>query len=287
MRRRIVMLRPDLIRALMLAGLLAGQPLGAGQAQNISKYPDWSGQWRKPAGLGNGPYDPTKPAGRAQQPPLNPEYRAVYEARLADRAAGGLAGDPTAWCVPHGMPRMMIGIYPMEIIVTPKTTYLLSDYNEPRRIFTDGRDWPAGFEPTFNGYSIGRWTDRDREGRFRVLEVETRGFKGPRTFEGSGIPLHEDGQSVIKERFYLDPANHDLLHVEITTIDHAITRPWTVMRPYRHEPNPVWLVVDCAEDNRHVLVGSENYFVSQDGYLMPTKKDQRPPDLRYFKQSSK
>ena len=40
------------------------------------------------------------------------------------------------------MPQMMTGIYPMEIVVTPKTTYMLSEYNEPRRIFTDGRDWP-------------------------------------------------------------------------------------------------------------------------------------------------
>jgi hypothetical protein len=30
------------------------------------------------------------------------------------------------------------------------------------------------------GYSIGRWTDEDAQGRHTVLEVETRGFKGPR-----------------------------------------------------------------------------------------------------------
>ena len=261
--------------------------LGDAKAQDLSKFPDWAGQWIKPAGISNGQWDVTKPNGPGQQPPLTAEYRAIYQARLADRAAGGMGGDPTAQCIPHGMPRMMIGVYPMELVVTPKVTYMLSDYNEPRRIFTDGRDWPSSVEPTFNGYSIGRWIDATGEGRFNLLEVETRSFRNPRTFEGSGIPLHEDGESIIKERFYLDQADKNLLHIDITTIDHALTRPWSVSRPYRREPNPIWLFVDCSEDNRHVWVGKDSYFVSGDGYLMPTKKGQAPPDLKYFKNSGK
>jgi hypothetical protein len=276
----------SLIGAIAVAALLAAAP-AAGQAQDMSKYPDWSGQWRKPAGIGNGQWDVTKPAGRAQQPPLTPESQVIYEARLAERAAGGIGGDPTAQCIPHGMPRMMIGVYPMELVVTPKTAYMLSDYNEPRRIFTDGRDWPKEVEPSFNGYSIGKWIDEEGSGRFNLLEVESRGFRGPRTFEGSGIPLHEDGQSIIKERFYLDKADKDLMHIDITTIDHALTRPWSVARTYRREADPTWLFVDCSEYNPHVWVGKDSYFVSADGYLMPTKKDQPPPDLRYFKSKPK
>jgi hypothetical protein len=30
-------------------------------------------------------------------------------------------------------------------------------------------------------------------------------------------------------------------------------------------------------------IGKENYFLSGDGFLMPIRKDQPPPDLRYFK----
>jgi hypothetical protein len=272
----------DLKVATLVATMLALSPLGAA-AQDMSKYPDWSGQWAKPAGIGNGQWDITKPNGRGQDPPLTAEYRTIYEGRLAERASGGIGGDPTAQCIPHGMPRMMIGVYPMELVVTPKATYMLSDYNEPRRIFTDGRDWPSTVEPTFNGYSIGRWIDATGEGRFNLLEVETRSFRNPRTFEGSGIPLHEDGETIIKERFYLDQADKNFLHIDITTIDHALTRPWSISRPYRRELNPIWLFVDCSEDNRHVWVGKDSYFVSGDGYLMPTKKGQAPPDLRYFK----
>jgi hypothetical protein len=280
------MLYRSLIGAIVLAAGLA-IPLGVAQAQDTSKYPDWSGQWRKPNGIGNGQWDITKPNGRGQDAPLKPEYKAMHEASIADQAAGGQGNNPTGQCIPHGMPRMMIGVYPMELVVTPKATYMLSDYNEPRRIFTDGRSWPKEVEPTFNGYSIGKWIDENGDGRFNLLEVESRGFKGPRTFDGTGIPLHEDGQSIIKERFYLDKADANLLHIEITTIDNALTRPWTVMRPYRREPDPTWLFVDCSENNPHVWVGADNYFVSADGYLMPTKKDQAPPDLRYFKSKPK
>src|SRR5439155_26107698 len=120
------------------------------------------------------------------------------------------------------------------------------------------------------------------DGRYDTLDIETRGFKSPRTFEGSGLPLHEDGATVIKERLSLDRADKGLLRNEITVIDNALTRPWTVSKVYKREPNANWDFVDCAEYNPHVVVGKETYMVSADGFLMPTKKGQRAPDLRYF-----
>jgi len=254
-------------------------------AQDQSRYPDWSGQWTRGPGMGNG-WDPIKQQGLAQQAPLTPEYRAIFEASLADKALGGVGGDTTALCLPHGMPRMMIGIYPIEFVITPELTYVLTDYTTHRRIFTDGRGWPKELRPSFNGYSIGRWIDEDGDGRYDTLEVETRGFKGPRTFEGSGMPLHEDNQTVIRERIGLDKADRNLLRNQVTVEDHALTRPWTITRSYRREPNPVWDFVDCAENNPHVLVGKQYYMISGDGYLMPTKRGQPAPDLRYFERPS-
>ena len=235
--------------------------------------------------MGNG-WDPSKPQGRGQQAPLTPEYRAIFDATLADKALGGLGGDPTAVCLPHGMPRMMIGIYPIEFVVTPKVTYVLTDYTTHRRIFTDGREWPHEILPSFNGYSIGKWIDDDGDGRFDTLDVETRGFKGPRTFEGSGMPLHKDNATVIRERLRLDKSDNNLLRFEATITDHSLTQPWTINRTYRRESDAVWDFVDCAENNPHVLVGTEYYMVSADGYLMPTKRGQRAPDLRYFEVSN-
>ena len=122
-------------------------------------------------------------------------------------------------------------------------------------------------------------------GRYDVLEVETRGFKGPRHYDASGLPLHHDNQSIFKERFYLDTTNKNLLHDEITVHDHALTRPWTVIRDLRRnpDPQPKWEEFICAENNAYVTIGKETYFLSADGPLMPMRKGQPAPDLRYFR----
>jgi hypothetical protein len=264
------------------AASVTGVHVTSAHAQDMSKFPDWSGQWRRPAALAAA-WDPTRPPGLGQQAPLTPEYQAIFEQVLGDRAIGGLTGDPTALCLPHGLPRMMVAIFPVEFVVTPKVTYYITDYTTPRRIFTDGRSFPKELLPSFNGYSIGTWADTDGDGRYDVLEVETRGFKSPRTFEGSGLPLHRDGESIVKERIFLDKADGNLLHDEVTVIDHALTRPWTVTRHYQRDPGGEWDFVDCAENNPHVVIGSETYMLSADGFLMPTKAGQAPPDLKYFK----
>jgi len=90
--------------------------------------------------------------------------------------------------------------------------------------------------------SVGKWVDVDSDGRYDVLEIETRGLKGPRTYEGTGMPFHQDNETVVKERLYLDKTNSDA----------------------------------------HVLIGGQDYFLSWDNMLMPAKKGQAPPDLRYF-----
>jgi hypothetical protein len=184
------------------------------------------------------------------------------------------------------MPRAMTVVYPMEIIVQPETTYIMIEYaNQLRRIYTDGRDWPEALEPSFAGYSIGHWENAAPNGGYDTLVIETRGMKGPRTFDASGIPLHKDNATVVQERIFLDKANANLLHDEVTVIDNALTRPWTVTKNYRRERKPIWFEYVCAEGNHHVVVGKENYYVSDDGFLMPTRKGQAAPDLKYFKQS--
>jgi hypothetical protein len=155
----------------------------------------------------------------------------------------------------------------------------------PRRIYTDGRNWPDDVEPTFDGYSIGKWIDEDGDGKYDVLEVETRNFRGPRSFDNAGAPLHADNATVIKERIYRDKQNPDILHDEMTTIDNALTRPWTVLKTYRRTGNPHFVLNICTVGNNHVQIGNEAYFLSADGHLMPTKKNQAPPDLRYFNQT--
>jgi hypothetical protein len=261
--------------------------MSVAQAFDESRYPDFAGQWRRPAGIAN-QYDISKPRGPEEEPPLTPEYQKVFEAGLADQAEGGQGNDPTYVCIPDGMPRAMNVIFPMEVVVTPNTTYMMIEYlGMLRRIYTDGRDWPQDFESSFMGYSIGKWIDTENKGRFDLLEVETRLLKGPRAYDTSGIPFHADNATVIKERIYLDRADKNLLHDDITTFDHALTHPWTVNKRYVRVDNPIWLESDCAEGNQHVRIGNESYMLSADGYLMPGKKGQAPPDMKYFNQSKK
>ena len=277
-----------LISPIALAAALCLAP-GA-RAFDDAKYPDWKGQWTRTGGV---QWDDTKLPGRGQRAPLTAEYAAVLEESLADQKQGGVGNEHMIGCTPPGMPRTMTAIGGMEIIILPETTYIaISQFGQVRRVYTDGRDWPADVKPSFLGYSLGRWLDEDKDGRYDVLEIETRNMRGPRSFEESGLPLHSDNQTIVKERIFLDPYQRDILHDEITTIDHALTRPWTVTKLYQRQRHrllhPKWYEYVCAEDNQHILLGKDrkdHYYLSADGYLMPAQKDQKPPDLKYFQRA--
>ena len=120
-----------------------------------------------------------------------------------------------------------------------------------------------------------------------MLEVETRYLRVPRLFDQTGISFSEDGEAVIKERIYTDKANPRLLHDDMVTTDNALTHPWAVKKTYRKDPGVVWVENNCTEDNNDVSIGGQDYLLSADGHLMPAKKDQPPPDLRYFNQGKK
>src|SRR5947209_5141702 len=126
-----------------------------------AQYPDLKGQWTR---LGGGSWDPDKPRA-GQLAPLTPEYQAVLDASLADQDRGGQGNDPGYRCNPHGIPRIMIAILPMEIVVKPDTTYIMMElFSQLRRVYTDGRNWPEHITPSSVGYSIGHWADTDGDG---------------------------------------------------------------------------------------------------------------------------
>jgi hypothetical protein len=283
--------RSSIAAAAVMAALLMTSL--AAQAFDDAKYPDLSGQWVavRLGVRGQPAFDPTKPWGLGQQAPLTPEYQKILEQSVADQAKGTqgnwLSG---VSCLPPGMPAMMTIYRPMEIIVLPETTYIRIDHTHQshRRIFTDGRDWPKDELPSFRGYSIGKWTDTDGDGKYDTLEVETRFLKGPRALDPAGMPTHADNNSVIKERLFVDKADPSRLYNEITLIDNAFTRPWTVLKTYRRLPDqyPEWPEDRCDSEGM-VKVGNETYFKSADGTIMPTSRDQPPPNLRYFEPAAK
>jgi hypothetical protein len=252
----------------------------AANAQEAKKYPAFEGIWDRGSSIAG--WDPDRPPAKGQQAPLTAEYQAIYEADIArDRA--GREFDPKFTCGPVGMPRVMTMNQPMELIIKPSAIYMLMENQSPlRRIYTDGRSWPEDPDRGYVGYSIGRWIDSENTGTYDTLEAETRALKGVRLMDNSGIPLHADGETIIKERIYLDKANPDMMHNEITTFDHAFTRPWSISRFYRrvHDGRPQ--EYNCGEDNRWVVIGGFTYLADTDGYLMPIQRDEPPPDPKLF-----
>ena len=256
----------------------------AAQAFDETKYPEWKGKWQRPQG--ERPVWVRAP----DKAPLTAEYQAIFDWNVADQKIGGMGTEPSWMCLPPGMPRAMNVFESLEIVITPGTTFfLMSHIHDNRRVYTDGRDWPSEIEPTFAGYSIGRWVDSEGAGRYDTLEIETRAMKGPRAYDTSGLPLHSDNRTIVRERLYLDKNDHSLLLDEITTFDDALTRPWTVVKKFARDPSPRpnWLEAICTEDNPHVRIQNDNYFISADGLLMPAKKGQKPPDLKYFGQTQR
>jgi hypothetical protein len=269
------MLYRSSISAIALVGALCFTMAGA-WAWDDSKYPDFSGQWHPIGGPGR--------FARDQKPPLTPEYQAIFEATKGVGGQGTV--NMTYMCYSPGMPRVVNGYGDMEFVIAPTTFHILVDHiYDNRRIFTDGRPWPEELPPTLLGYSIGQWVDTKGTGKYDVLEAETRGFRGPRAFDASGIPLASDNQTIVKEKFSIDAKNSNVVHDEVTVIDHALTHPWTVVKNYQREPDarPYWHEENCPETNVNVRVGKDDYMISVDGFLMPTEKGQKAPDLRYFK----
>ena len=112
------MLYRSMTAAVALTGTLLLGISGAA-AHDETKYPDWSGQWRRAPGTGI-VWDESKPRGPAQQPPLTPEYKAIWEASMADQAAGGQGGDTRVTCRSNGMPRMAVIVRPIGFFVQPE-----------------------------------------------------------------------------------------------------------------------------------------------------------------------
>jgi hypothetical protein len=273
------------LSAVALAAMLCWPASSTPAHAQDKKFPsNWEGQWARHSRIGL--WDPSKPAGLGQQAPLTPEYQAILEANVK-KAAEGKDYDPKTNCAPPGMPRVMMIYQPMEIIIKPTVTYFLIESTSPvRRVYTDGRDWPKQMLPAFAGYSIGQWHDEDGDGTYDLLTIETRGISGRRLVDNAGIELHADDSTVVKERISIDKKNPDIMNNEITTIDDAFTRPWTVTRQYKRDKDGIPAEYNC-EEKRNVVINGETYWIGVDGYLMPIMKNQNAPDLRHFQQTAR
>jgi hypothetical protein len=127
--------------------------------------------------------------------------------------------DPNVRCIPRGAPRIWTDDYYKRLIQTEERLVILTERNmQYRQIFTDGRPLPTDPNPTWNGYSTGKW-DGD------TLEIQTVGFRDDLWLDANGNPLTNAGKTVERIR----RPNFGTLEIEITIDDPSVyTAPWTV-----------------------------------------------------------
>jgi hypothetical protein len=156
--------------------------------------------------------------------------------------------DPDANCTFPGVPRIDSVPGPSKILQYPGLTLILYEaFTTYRQIFTDGRTLPKDPNPTWMGYSAGRW-----EGDTFV--VESAGFNDKTWLDNAGHP-HTEALRVT-ERFRRRDFGH--MDIEVTIDDpKAYLRPWTVTVQQRFVPDAELLEFVCTENNKDVqhLVG--------------------------------
>jgi hypothetical protein len=210
--------------------------------------PDFTGSWERvgPGTVGGGQGTDPKTPPPVPRPPLRAQYVKEWEARQQAAREATEKGQPIGinWvnCLPDGMPGMMQGPFPLEFLQTKnQLTIIQESFTQVRRILLNRPMKPIDeVDPSFYGYSVGRW-----EGD--TLVAETIGIKEEVRYQN--VP--HSNQMRIRERFRL--INPDTLWDEITIEDPVtLEKPWTFTFAYRRMPNYTLLEYIC-EDNREYI----------------------------------
>jgi len=175
---------------------------------------------------------------------LKPEdvpMQAWAAALLKERMTGAHAAEESdANCLPQGVPKINVTPIPFKIVQNPDEVIILYEaFGIYRQIFMDGRELPKDSNPSWMGYSVGKW-DKD------ALVVETSGFNGKTWLDQVGHPTTEALQ--VTERFRRPDFGH--LTIEVTINDpKAYTRPWTVTEGMQLLADTDLLEFVCNENN--------------------------------------
>jgi hypothetical protein len=149
--------------------------------------------------------------------------------------------DPDANCTLSGVPRLDLGPKPFKILQSPDEVVILyQDYTAFRQVFTDGRSLPKDPQPSWLGYSVGKW-DGD------TLVIDTVGFNDLTWLDNAGTP-HSDALHVT-ERFHRRDAGH--LDIQITIDDpKTFSKPFTVTAHARRSEGTELTESICLESRK-------------------------------------
>jgi hypothetical protein len=150
--------------------------------------------------------------------PILPWAAAVYKQRNDDERRG----NPSIRCLPVGVPRLVANVMPFKVVQMPGLIVFLYEAGTIfRQVFVDGRPLPADPQPSWMGYSVGKW-----EGD--TLVVETAGFNDKTWLDGAGHP-HSEAMRVTERYTRRDAGRMD---VEVVIDDpEAYARPLRYVQP--------------------------------------------------------
>ena len=218
-----------------MTALAALAVLAAAASAHAAATPNFTGIWK------TGTFISTLKTDKGALPPLRPEAKAIYDKRVADRAAGRKTGDPIDDCVPHGVPRLMYAPYPMLIVQTAKQVGIVQEANHTYRlVYIDGVHSDDG-DPKWLGSSIGHW-----EGQ--TLVVETTQFNDKTWLDKAGLPHSEDMK--VTERLRMGPGGKTL--TDRITVDDpkTFTAPWSTTVRYTKQPGMALTERACSRDHK-------------------------------------
>ena len=172
--------------------------------------------------------------------PIQPWAEALTKERMTGIHA---SEESNANCLPQGIPRIDATPNPFKIVQEPDLVVILYEaFGQFRQIYLDGRSLPKDANPTWLGYSIGRW-----EGD--TLVVESTGFNGKTWLDQTGHPTTEALR--VTERYHRRDFGH--LDIQVTINDpKAYTKPWTVTEPMQLLPDTDLIEFVCNENEKHL-----------------------------------
>ena len=184
--------------------------------------------------------------------PGDEPIRKDVAAEITRRNKHGSGLDWLARCLPATTPLATLLSEVTKIVQAPGLTLVMHELdNATRQIYTDGRPLPVDPNPSWLGYSIGRW-DRD------TLVVETIGFNGKAPLDIMGHPRSEAMR--ITERYRRRDVGH--LDVEITFDDPVVyTKPFTIKVTHLLQADTDILEYFCNENEKdqiHLINANDN-----------------------------
>ena len=196
--------------------------------------PDLSGLWMPAGGYIR---DLVRDVGVANVPFL-PASQALYRQRIASDSRD----DPGAQCIPGGLVRLHTVPYPFRIVpAADRVVFLYEAWQAWREVLTDGRPLPTDPQPTWRGYSIGRWEGDE-------FVVQSAGFNNRGWLDNNGLPASD--RLRVTERLRRKDFGH--MDLQITIDDPgAYSKPFSVTVPLTYQPDMEMLEYVCNENNKY------------------------------------